>query len=422
MKDLSNQNQPNGFPPDAFGIGAIDPLQPLRFPARVDMALDRVEPHKAFHRLINNRSSQPPDAQQGIVGALLNEELHAFHGLQDQDYRSWRLGACISAFDRVVGHSHVQHLSVNQTTQAIQLYRDQLIFAAGREALSQLHYQLISHAAKALLMFSGLHETRPLVEAHVEDLARSARWLIKDSQRGLSLNTSGEKLSAIESLCQLAKPLRDPELYDAIISLEPHLRGLYQLLDSSRSAAECENISRGSIALESDDEFNFQASEGSELWFSLYSAVVDILIRHASEKDRDLELLGILRTMPSDAPGWPEALSALACHSKDMLESFLPSLIERSLDSEEAVAAAISLLALPYGKHSSPEAGKPGLSFNPYKLLARHLLDNDTNTIIEFLDHARDVIKENYDLFLAVPQPKKLLKKLKRTIKKLDRD
>jgi hypothetical protein len=349
--------------------------------------------------------------------------MHAFNGLKEnEDFRSWRLGPCISAFDRVVGYSHVRNLSGDQTTQAIQLYRDQLKFAAGQKTLSKLHYQLISHAAKALLMFSGLDETRHLVEEHVEELARSARWLIEYAGRGVGVKTSGEKLRAIGSLCQLAKPLDVLELYDAITSLEPHLRMIYRLVDSMRLAAECEDDDGGSIALESDDEFDSGLAGDFEVWFGLYSAVVDTLVRHTTETDRDLKLLRILQTMPSDAPGWPEALSALACCSREKLEEFLPALIERSLDSEEAVAAAISLLALPYEKRSRPKADRPGLSFNPYKLLAKHLTAKGPYTTFDFLDHAKEVIRDSRYLFTGVPQPKKLLKELKQTIKKLDRD
>ncbi len=423
MNDLSNPNAPRGYPPDAFGIDGIDPLKPLRYPARVDVALDHKRgPIKGLERLINSRSSRPAYAQQGIVGALLNEEMNAFEGLKEHDYRFRRLEACISAFDNVIGHSHVRQLSEKQTAQAIQLYRDQLAHCAGRETLSQLHHQVISHAAKALCMLSGLPETRPLVDKYAKKIAKSAYYLIKAGEQCVALNTSSEKLRSLESLCVLAKCLKNPKLDDSIIALEPQLRIIYKLLDSSDSTAQDSYDQIDSLDFDAEDDFDSETSDDFDVWSNLYSAAVDILIRHSFDEERDINLLKILRTMPPLTPCWSEALQALACTSKQDLEDFLPVLIGRSLDSEEAVAAAISLLAIPHDKHAKATSENLSVSFNPFKLLARHLVASGSNTMSEFLDHAKDVIKNSRYLFIGVEKPKQLLKQLKKTINELDQD
>ncbi len=387
----------------------------LRFQALVDLALDNQDPSKALHDLFSNSEHLTPDSQQQLISALFQEESNAFEGLVLADYRRHRLASCIAADAEVFHFFHRSSLTQQQQHDWIKLLARELHTIASKEHWETLDQSVALHATKGLTFFcSQASLIEPLGYDH-SVLSGTLRILL---ERTTSPFTADMPLADIElaaSLCQLANLFSSPQIDADIISLEPKVRRIVLQLLSNDRGVEYEDASDYGQSTKTRGDFARFKLETFAAWSHLHSATVYVLTKQAHLEAHADHFLQILEQTACDSIFWPNVLQALAICSPETLGAYLPTLIEKTIEDDDALASLFYILALDPSRTPS-RYHEQSLNFDPLILVAECLKTFDANVRDDFFEHADEVIADDKYRLYEIDRPEELLQRLRSAV------
>ncbi len=385
----------------------------LRFQALVDLALDRPDPCKSVRELFIRPEHSASESQGQILNALFQEESDAFEGLILADYRRHRLPKCLAVEDEIFNFTHRSHLTKEQENEWISLLSRELVAVAEKAQWDTIDHGVALHAAKGLYFFFSSESSAASLHRHRKALIGAIEEVLSRSAHSLSIDTPLPDIELAAAACQLSNLFSLQHLETEIISLEPQVRAIVLRLQSDSCPSD--NDERGNLELFSQnrDDFALFKLEAISAWVNLHATTVYTLIRQAHLESHAYHFLEILESTPCDSVFWPNVLQALAVCSPETLGEYLPTLIEKTIEDDDALACLFYVLALVPSQFSSGLQSGPAFNFDPVLIVAECLKTFEPNVREDFFEHADEVICDDKYRLYEIDHPEELLQRLR---------